>query len=119
MNKKRTWVDKANEHLTIETIGKTVVGVAALFAAIWGFEAHYETRKDAEIAQAWTRYSLRNNRLEYLSDKQAECDQYRAAGTLSGVPANLCERYKTQIENVTKEVADLKTDATKAGNHSQ
>lgn len=111
MKRKQTMMERVNEGLTVGKLAAALVGIGALFAFVWGFDARYETRSDAETTSSWLRYGIRNNRLEYLNDRTAECDQKKLTKTMSDNDAVLCARYELQAGTVGKEVADLKSTA--------
>ena len=120
VKRKGSVVQRINDGLTIGRLAAGIVGVSALFGAVWGLDQHFETRADSDAhakkddqRSAWTNYGLRNNRLEYLADKQAECDQRKLVAQLSAVDSALCARFEAQFSSVGKEVADLKNEAMK------
>lgn len=69
--------------------------------------------------QAWNQYSLAAglaaNRVEYLDDKQAECDaKAMVAKSVTGPDKIICERVAKRLSAKNAEVVDLKAKAMEA-----
>lgn len=104
-------------------------GILALIAAVptfWALSDHYMNRAEVERAlkahadhdmgvQAWNQFGFASNRLEYLDDKQAECDAKRmTSAKLSPADAAMCARYESKFKSKAAEAADLKAKALEA-----
>lgn len=100
------------------------VGLAlAAFPAFWTFSDHWMNRAEIEKAmkshadhdasdQAWNRFGFAANRIEYLDDKNAECEAKRMVRSkLAADDAAICARYDAKLKAKTAEAADLKTKA--------
>jgi hypothetical protein len=106
----------------LSTIGAIGLALAA-FPAFWTFSDHWMNRAEIEKAmkshadhdsgvQTWNQYGFAANRIEYLDDKQAECDAKKMVRSkLTPDDAAICARYETKLKAKTLEAADLKTKA--------
>jgi hypothetical protein len=104
-----------------------IVGVlVAMIGAVptfWALSDHYMNRVEIEKAikvhadhdasiQSWNSYGFAANRLEYLDDKQAECEAKRMMKSkLDPVDAALCTRYESKLKTKQQEANDLKSKA--------
>jgi hypothetical protein len=120
------------------TVGRitAILGILAGIPALWTIGGHYMNKDEIEKAiaenrtttekeikdhithdvsvQAWNQYLFSANRLEYLDDKQAECDAKRLAHPqLDPADAAICARYEAKYKSKTQEAADLKSEAMK------
>ena len=95
----------------------TVVGaMGGLVVWVFGFLATERELKDHMThdisVQAWNTYGFAANRLEYLDDKQAECDAKRMTSPkLSPADAAICARYEAKYKSKDQEAKDLKAKA--------
>ena len=104
----------------------TLLALVAAVPTFWALSDHWMNRGEVEKAmkahadhdagvQTWNQYGFASNRIEYLDDKQAECDAKRMTQPKLG-PADsaICARYETKLKSKTIEAADLKTKAIEA-----
>lgn len=96
----------------------TVIGaLGGLVVWVFGFLATEKELKDHVLhdmgVQQWNQYGFAANRLEYLDDKQAECDAKKLvnAGKLSADDAAICARYESKYKTKAQEANDLKSKA--------
>jgi hypothetical protein len=74
---------------------------------------------DASV-QTWNQYGVAVNRLDYLDDKQAECDAKRMTQPkLAAADAAMCARYEAKQKSKQAEAADLKAKAMEATKEKQ
>ncbi len=104
----------------------TVAAALGIFPAIWTFTDHWMNRAEIEKAlkahadadartQTWNQYGFAANRIEYLDDKQAECEAKKMTQSkLPPVDAVICTRYETKLKAKSAEAADLKAKAMDA-----
>jgi hypothetical protein len=110
-----------------------IVGIVsvllALVAAVptfWALSDHYMNRAEIQTAlkshadhdvsiQSWNQYGFAVNRLDYLDDKQAECDAKKMTQPkLAAADAAMCARYEAKQQSKAKEAAELKAKAMEA-----
>lgn len=115
-----------------------IAAVLAAIPSIWAIGGHYMNKEEIQSAmqankdasdkalkshadhdngvQAWTSYNFAANRLEYLEDRQAECDAKNLAHPKGVDPADavICERYRTKYKSKVEEAAKLRADAAAA-----
>jgi hypothetical protein len=126
--------DGGEFRLTWGRIAGIVSVLLALVAAVptfWALSDHYMNRaeiKDAMKAHAdhdasvqmWNQYGFAANRLDYLDDKQAECDAKRMTQPkLAAADAAMCARYESKAKSKAAEAQDLKAKALEAGKEKQ
>lgn len=100
------------------------VGVAGTVPVYWTISDHWMNRQEVEKAmkahadhdngvQAWNQYGFAANRLEYLDDKQAECESKKLVnkGLLAPDDAAICARYEAKYKSKQTEANDLKAKA--------
>lgn len=104
----------------------TIAAALAIFPAIWTFSDHWMNRSEIEKAmkshadndardKAWTQYGFASNRIEYLDDKQAECDAKRMTQSkLAPADLAICTRFEAKLKAKSSEAADLKAKALEA-----
>jgi hypothetical protein len=98
--------------VVLTALGAFVVWVVSFFVFKSDFVAHVQHEA---ATQAWNQYGFAANRLEYLDDKNAECDSKRmVAPKLAPVDAAICSRYEAKLKTKVQEAADLKTKASEA-----
>jgi hypothetical protein len=107
-------VDRLNESLTVANLAKALGACGIIAGSIMGVISYFVTHKEFNVTTAWVKYDIRNNRLEYLNDKQYECDQKKIVGQLITLDQVLCAHYESQHTQVGAEVADLKAKAGEA-----
>jgi hypothetical protein len=106
------WGTLASIATVLGVIGGLVVWVFGYLVTRADFVAHVQ--HDAGV-QAWNQFGFAANRLEYLDDKQAECDAKKMTQTkMSSVDTALCTRYEGKYKTKTAEAADLKAKALEA-----
>jgi hypothetical protein len=108
-------VDRLNESLTVANLAKALAACGVIAGSIMGVVSFFVTHKEFNVTTAWVKYDIRNNRLEYLNDKQYECDQKKVQGPLITFDQVLCAHYESQRNQVGAEVATLKDKAGEAG----
>jgi hypothetical protein len=108
-----------------------LAGLVGAVPTFWALSDHYMNRaeiKDALKAhadhdasvQTWNQYGFAVNRLDYLDDKQAECDAKRMTQPkLAAADAAMCARYEAKQKSKQAEAADLKTKAMEATKEKQ
>jgi hypothetical protein len=90
-------------------VGGLVVWVFGFLVTEKEFKDH--VAHDVSI-QSWNTYGFAANRLEYLDDKQAECDAKRMTSPkLSPADAAICARYEAKYKSKDQEAKDLKAKA--------
>lgn len=111
------------------TLGR-LVGIITVLAAIigafpayWTISDHWMNRAEIEKAmkahadhdagvQTWNQYGFAANRVEYLDDRQAECDAKKMTqAKLGPADAAICARYEAKFKAKTQEANDLKAKA--------
>jgi hypothetical protein len=109
----------------LAAIVTTLFTLAGGIPLIWSFSDHWMNRQEIQTAmkahadhdasiQSWNQYGFAANRLEYLDDRQAECDAKKlVVKELSIEDASICARYKAKYDVKQKEAADLKAEAMK------
>jgi hypothetical protein len=121
----------SEQHQTTWTMGKLIAAIASIAAAMaivpvyWTISDHWMNREeikkemkshadnDARV-QTWNQYGFAANRIDYLDDKQAECDIRKALGKLAPLEAAICSRYEAKLKIKTAEAMDLKSKAVDA-----
>jgi hypothetical protein len=100
-----------------------LVGLIASVPVYWTISDHWMNRAEVEKAmkshadhdasvQSWNQYGFAANRLEYLDDKQAECDAKKMVNaTLKADEAAMCARYESKYKSKQTEANDLKAKA--------
>lgn len=111
-----------------------VAAALAIFPAWWTFANHWMNRAEVEETaaklakdlkdhkehdanvQSWNQYGFAANRVEYLADKQAECEaKQMTAPKLAPYDVAMCSRYQQQMKLKTDEATNLKSKAMEAG----
>ncbi len=132
MTAKKPIRQRMNEpHVTQWTPLKLIGAIASVAAAMaivpvyWTISDHWMNRTEIEKAmkshaendardKAWTQSGFAANRVDYLDDKQAECDIRKALGKLAPLDADICSRYEAKLKIKTAEAMDLKARAMEA-----
>jgi hypothetical protein len=101
---------------TLAAIATVVGALGGLVVWVFGFLATERELKDHTVhdasVQAWNLYGFAANRLEYLDDKQAECDAKKMTqAKLEPIDAAICTRYEAKLKTKQTEAADLKSKA--------
>jgi heme/copper-type cytochrome/quinol oxidase subunit 1 len=122
-----------------------VAAALAIFPAWWTFANHWMNRAEVEDTaaklakqtkdaqdkmeqeltehkahdanvQSWNQYGFASNRVEYLADKQAECEaKQMTTPKLPPYDVAMCARYQQQMKLKTDEALSLKAKAMDAG----
>ena len=103
------WGTLASVATVLGVLGGLVVWVFGFLATKADFVAHVQ--HDAGVQQ-WNQYGFAANRLEYLDDKQAECEAKQMVNTkLKADEAAMCARYAAKLKSKQTEATDLKAKA--------
>lgn len=112
--------------LTWARLGGIILGLVSLAGAVplyWTISDHWMNRAEIQTAmkahaehdagiQAWNQFGFAQNRLDYLGDKQAECDAKRMVeDKLPTVDAAICARYEAQLKSKQTEANELRAKA--------
>lgn len=103
------WGTLASIAVVLGTIGGLVVWVFGFLATKSSLDDHI--KHDSGV-QSWNQYGFAANRLEYLGDKQAECESKQM--TMPKLPpydVAMCNRYQLQMKQKNDEAASLKSKA--------
>ena len=105
-----TWGTLAAMATVVGACGGLVVWIFGFLVTEKEFKDH--VAHDASI-QAWNTYGFAANRLEYLDDKQAECDSKKLVnkGQLAPDEAAICARYEAKYKSKDQEAKDLRAKA--------
>jgi hypothetical protein len=121
--------DGGEFRLTWGRLAGIITLLIAMFAAVptfWALSDHWMNRGEIEKAmkthaehdagvQTWNSYGFAANRVEYLDDKQAECDAKKMTqAKLIPADAAMCARYETKLKAKTLEAAELKSKAVES-----
>lgn len=100
-----------------------IIAMIGSVPTFWALSDHWMNRAEVEKAmkshaehdagvQTWNQYGFAANRVEYLDDKQAECEaKQMTQPKLAPADFAMCERFKTKLKAKTTEAADLKAKA--------
>lgn len=107
----------------LAAIVTTLLAIAGGVPIWWTISDHWMNRAEIQTAmkahadhdasvQAWNQFGFAQNRLDYLGDKQAECDAKKMTSEkLPAVDAAICARYEAQFKTKQGEASDLKARA--------
>jgi hypothetical protein len=110
----------------LAAIGGALLALVAAVPTFWALSDHYMNRAEIEKSmkshadndarvQSWNQYGFAANRVEYLDDKQAECEAKKmTSAKLTPVDAALCSRFDAKLKTKQTEAADLKAKAMEA-----
>ena len=112
------WWTFANHWMNRTEVEQTAATLAAATKAAQDkMEKDLKDHKEHDAnVQSWNQYGFAANRVEYLADKQAECEA--KAMTMPKLPpydVAMCSRYQQQMKLKTDEATSLKAKAMDAG----